>query len=247
MKEENPGGAHSFSLFLLAAVIMVLATFAASFNIQAWGQQSDAAALDKVLSQMDSAARSFRTTEADFVWEQYTKVVDEHDEQKGTVYYRRVGKDIEMMADVTDPPKSVLFSNGKVEFYEPKINRVTTYEAGKNREAFESFLVLGFGGSGHDMLKSFDVKYLGSDTVDGTKTAKLELTPKSERARNIFSQILLWIDPARGISVQQQLLQPGGDYRLAKYSNIQVNQKIPDSAFKLKTNSDTKFVSPPKG
>jgi len=245
MKRPNPAG--SWLLPSFAAATLVLAAFVSSFSIQALGQESDSNALEKVLSQMDAAAKNFRTTQANFIWEQYTKVVDEHDQQKGTVYYRRAGKDIEMMADVADPPKSVLFSSGKVDFFEPKVNRVTTYEAGKNREAFESFLVLGFGGSGHDMLKSFDVKYLGPETVNGTKTVKLQLTPKSERARNIFSQILLWIDPARGISVQQQLLQPGGDYRLAKYSDIQVNQKIPDSAFKLKTNSDTKFVSAPKG
>ncbi|HLO05714.1 MAG TPA: hypothetical protein VK198_03695, partial [Terriglobales bacterium] len=40
-------------------------------------------ALDKVLSQMDSAAEKFRTTEASVVWDQYQKVVDEHEEQKG--------------------------------------------------------------------------------------------------------------------------------------------------------------------
>jgi outer membrane lipoprotein-sorting protein len=96
------------------------------------------------------------------------------------------------------------------------------------------------------MLKSFDVKYLGTETIDGVSTSKLELTPKSERVHNIFSKILLWIDPARGISVQQQFFEPSGDYRLAKYSNIQVNQKIPDSVFKLKTTGNTKVVAPPK-
>lgn len=244
MKRPNPAG--SCFLLRLAAVVVSLAGCVALFNMQLWAQGSDSGSLEKVLSQMDAAAKNFHTTQANFVWEQYTKVVDEHDEQKGTVYYRRAGNNIEMMADVTDPPKSVLFSNGKVEFYEPKVNRVTTYEAGKNRDAFESFLVLGFGGSGHDMLKAFDVKYVGTETVDGIKATKLQLTPKSERVRNIFSQILLWIDPARGTSVQQQLQQPGGDYRLAKYSNILVNQKIPESAFRLKTNGDTKFVTAPR-
>jgi len=203
--------------------------------------------LQKVLSQMDSAAASFRTTQANFVWEQYWKVVNERESQKGTVYYRRAGKEIQMMADIADPPKSVLFSNGKVEIYEPKVKRVTTYEAGKNRDAVESFLVLGFGGSGQDMLKSFDVKYLRTETVDGVNAAKLELVPKSDRVRNIFGKIWLWIDPARGISVQQQFFEPSGDYRLAKYSDFQINQKIADNVFKLKTASDTKYVAAPKG
>ena len=204
-------------------------------------------ALQKVLSQMDATAASFRTAQANFVWEQYWKVVNDKDSQKGTVYYRRSGKEIQMMAEITDPPKSVLFAEGKVQVYEPKLKRVTAYEAGKNREAVESFLVLGFGGSGHDMLKSFDVKYLGTENVDAGSTAKLELIPQSDRVRNIFAKIWLWIDPAHGISVQQQFFEPSGDYRLAKYSDVQLNQKIPDNVFKLKTSGDTKYVSAPKG
>jgi outer membrane lipoprotein-sorting protein len=152
-----------------------------------------------------------------------------------------------MMADITDPPKAVLFSDGKVQVYEPKLKRVTSYEAGKNRDAVESFLVLGFGGSGRDMLKSFDVKYVANEKIGDGDAVKLELVPKADRVRNIFAKIWLWIDPTQGISVQQQFFEPSGDYRLAKYSNLKVNQKIPDTAFKLKTTSDTKFMSGPKG
>jgi outer membrane lipoprotein-sorting protein len=60
----------------------------------------------------------------------------------------------------------------------------------------------------------------------------------------MFQQIILWIDPARGISAQQQLIEPSGDYRLAKYSNIKVNQNIPNDVFKLKTSGKTKWVRP---
>jgi outer membrane lipoprotein-sorting protein len=97
------------------------------------------------------------------------------------------------------------------------------------------------------MLKSFDVKYLGAEEVGGVNASKLELIPKADRVRGIFAKIWLWIDPARGLSVQQQFFEPSGDYRLAKYSDIKLNQKIPDSVFKLKTPGDTKYVSSPKG
>ena len=203
--------------------------------------------LQKALSAMDTAAANFHSLQANFVWEQYFKVVNDKDLQAGTVYYRRSGKEIQMMADITDPAKQVLYSESKVQVYEPKLKRVTSYEAGKNREAVESFLVLGFGGSGRDLLKSFDVKYAGSENVGGVNAVKLELAPKSERVKNIFAKIWLWIDPARGISVQQQFFEPSGDYRLAKYSDIKMNQKVPDSAFKLRTSGDTQFVSGPKG
>jgi outer membrane lipoprotein-sorting protein len=196
---------------------------------------------------MDAAADNFHSLQANFVWEQYFKVVNDKDLQAGAVYYRRSGKEIQMMADITDPPKQVLYSESKVQVYEPKLKRVTSYEAGKNREAVESFLVLGFGGSGRDLLKSFDAKYVGSENVGGVNAAKLELVSKSERVKNIFAKIWLWIDPARGISVQQQFFEPSGDYRLAKYSDIKLNQKVPDNAFKLRTSGDTQFVSGPKG
>jgi outer membrane lipoprotein-sorting protein len=214
--------------------------------VVAAAQQQAPDELQRVLRQMDQTAAEFNTTQAAFVWDQYQKVVDDHDIQKGMVYFRRVGNEIQMAAEITNPEaqKSVLFTDSKVEVYQPKIDQLTRYSTGKDRATVESFLVLGFGGSGKDMLKSFDVKYIGPEKVSGVDTAKLELVPKSQKGRNMFDHIWLWVDTSRGVSVQQQLFEPSGDYRLAKYSDIQMHQKIPDSVFKLKTTGKTKVVSP---
>jgi outer membrane lipoprotein-sorting protein len=212
--------------------------------VAAW-PQNKSASLDRVLAQMDTAAKNFRSTEASFVWDQYQKVIDETDTQKGKIYFRRQDNETQMAADISEPDKKyIVYSGGKMQVYQPKIDQVTEYNPGKNRSDLESFLVLGFGGSGQDLRKSYDVKYLGSETVGGTAAAKLELIPKSAKLRNNIASILLWIDAARGVSIQQQFFEPGGDYRLAKYSEIQINQRLPDSAFKLKTTSKTKIVSP---
>ena len=208
-------------------------------------QPSGNPALERILTQMDRTAVDFHTTEAKFVWNQYQKVVDETDIQKGNIYFRHANNETQMAAEITEPDqKYVLFTNGKIQVYQPRIEQVTVYDSGKKRAEFEAFLVLGFGGGGHDMLKSFDIEYLGTEKVGGMDAAKLDLVPKSPKIRNTFQHILLWIDPARGISIQQQFFEPSGDYRLAKYSDIQVNQRISDSVFKLKTTGKTKFVSP---
>jgi len=210
----------------------------------AW-PQGNSAGPERVLAEMDAAAKNFRSTEASFVWDQYQKVIDETDTQKGKIYFRRQDGETQMAADIAEPDKKyILYSGGKVQVYQPKIDQVTEYNPGKNRSDLESFLVLGFGGSGHDLLKSYEVKSLGTETVNGTQAVKLELIPKSPRLRNNIARILLWIDPARGVSVQQQFFEPSGDYRLAKYSDIRVNQKLPDNAFKLKTTAKTRVVSP---
>jgi len=208
-------------------------------------QAASSADLEKVLSQMDAAAATFKTAEADFLWDQYTRVVNETDTQSGKVYFRRTAKETEMAADITQPAqKYVVYQSGKVQVYEPRIDQVTVYNAGKNRADVESFLVLGFGGRGHDLEKSFEVSFQGYEEVGGVRAAKLNLVPRTAKGRNIFDHIILWIDPARGVSVQQQFVEPQGDYRLAKYSNIKLNQGIPGDAFKLKTTGRTKFVNP---
>jgi len=201
--------------------------------------------LESVLTSMDKAAANFRTAQCDFVWDQYQKVVDDHDYQKGTMYFRRQGNDVQMAADITSPArKYVLFTGDLVSLYEPSIDQVTQYNPGKNKADFESFLVLGFGGRGHNLEKSFDVNFAGMEQAQGVNAAKLELTPKSQRVRNMFQTITLWIDPARGVSVQQKFQEPSGDYRLAKYTNIQLNPKIPGDVFKLKTSGHTKVIKP---
>jgi hypothetical protein len=209
--------------------------------------QAPADPLAAVLKTMDTAAANFRTTQADFEWDQYQRVINEIDEyDTGTIYYRRQGKEIEMKAEVqqagSDPkkmkpePKYVLFSHGKLRIYQPKIDQPNEIDASKNKAELEAYLVLGFGGSGQDLVKSFDVTYQGPETISGVATAKLQLIPKSEKVRNYYARILLWIDLAKGISVQQQFFTPQQDYRLVKYSAIQVNgKKIPDEVFQLKT------------
>ena len=208
-------------------------------------QQQQTPTLESVLKKMDAAAANFQTTQADFVWDQYQRVVDETDTQKGTVYYRRAGKEIEMMAEIKEPDrKFVLYKDGKLQVYQPKLEQVMVYPASGNHNEIESYLVLGFGGSGQDLMKSFEVSYQGEETIDNIGTAKLQLIPKGEKARGYFPKILLWIDLGRGISVQQQLMQGQADYRLAKYSAVRLNGKIGNDVFQLKTTKKTQFVSP---
>jgi outer membrane lipoprotein-sorting protein len=227
------------------AIVGVLLAAVAAVAAEAPQAASSSADLEKVLNQMDVVAASFKTAEADFVWDQYTKVVNETDTQAGKVYFRRTPKETEMAADITQPtPKYVLYQDSTVRVYEPRIDQVTLYKTGKNRAEVESFLVLGFGGRGHDLAKSFEVSFQGYEQAGGVRAAKLNLVPKTGKGKNIFDHIILWIDSARGISVQQQFFEPQGDYRLAKYSNIKLNQSIPGEVFKLKTTGRTRVINP---
>ena len=232
----------SLVVLIGALAIASYAVPCANFVFAQSAPQDNNTALEQILNRMDATAATFKSAQADFDWDTYTAVVSDHDLKVGTIYYRKQGNAVEMSAEVR-PSKSapvqqyILYKNGKVQIYTPKTKQTQDYDAGRNNTDVQSFLVLGFGGGGHEMLKSFDVRYAGTEQVQGVNAAKLELTPKSDRARGMFNKIVLWIDPTLGVSVQQQLFAPGGDYKLSKYSNIKLNQKLRDEVFKLKRNS----------
>lgn len=244
--------AHSLRFYRLCRFIsfVVVLTSVPLLNLDAQNPNSSAPArqtstsLDAVLSQMDAAAARFRNAQADFKAETYQKVVNETDTQTGKIYFRRTGKGDTQMASQFEPPdeRYVIYADGKFRVYQPKIDQVNEYDAGKNRSEIESFMLLGFGGRGHDLQQQFDVQFGGNEEVDGIKTAKLELVPKAPKVKNMFDKIVIWADPTRAISLKQQFFEPSGDYRITHYSNIKVNTKIPDDVFKLHTTGHTKTV-----
>ena len=243
--------------FLSLVFTILLTAVLAGFAAAPKAAPADDAGLQAVLKKLDAVAATFHTAQANFRWETYEKVIDEVDDvEKGTIYYRKNSKEVEMMAEIKmvgtseatlkPEPKYVLFSGGRVQMYLPKPDQVTQFDVGKNNADFQNYvLVVGFGGSGQDLQKSFDVTYGGQETIDKVATAKLELVPKSERVRNTYKQITLWIDPEKGVSVQQKFISPQGDYKLVNYFDTQINgKKIPDDVFKLKTTSKTTTISP---
>lgn len=188
--------------------------------------------LQKVLSQMDAASSKFQSAQADFTADSYTAVVQSHDVQKGTIAFRRAGNATEMIMHVKtdeDQPslKDVLYKTGELDYYQPTVKQETILKAGTN---YERYLTLGFGGSGKDLSANWNINYQGNETSDGVETAKLDLTPKTPSDQ--FTHITVWIDPKRGVSLKQQVFQESGDWRMAAYSNIKLNE-VPASAFAL--------------
>jgi outer membrane lipoprotein-sorting protein len=141
-----------------------------------------------------------------------------------------------------DAPKTVLYDGGEVNFYEPTIKQLTTMRAGANRGQFESFLTLGFGGSGKDLEANWKVTLVGSENMDGVTVAKLDLVPKEQKVLDMFTHVTIWVEPSRGISHKQIFYQPSGDLRTATYKNIQYNKPLASGIFQLKPPPGTNHV-----
>ncbi len=167
------------------------------------------------------------SAQADFVWDQYQVVVQDHDVQTGTIYFERKKGSTRTAAyfkqeNGKDARKTVVYDNGEVNFYQPEIKQITIMRAGANRGQWESFLTLGFGGSGSDLEANWNVSLQGNETIDGVPVAKLDLVPKQQKVLDMFSHVTIWVDPTRGISLKQIFYQPSGDKRTATYKIIQL-------------------------
>ncbi len=199
--------------------------------------------LTKVLAELDTAAAHFQTAQAEFAWDQYTAVVQNHDVQKGTIAFRRGSKPVAMIAHVLTEdgqpaPKDVLFKDGVVELYQPGIKQETIVGSVGQ---YESYSTLGFGGSGRDLAAQWNVAYQGTEKIDGVETAKLDLTFKHPAPNAMFTHITIWVDPVHSTSLKQVFYEPSGDSRTATYTNIQLN-KASDSVFELKVPKGTTVI-----
>ncbi len=182
-------------------------------------------ALDKVLRQLDVAHEKFQNTEADLKDEFYERVVRDTSTQLGSVYFLRGAKGTEMGLLISQPAvKIVHFANGNGTIYDPaSAKKFNTFSTGADKAKSESFLTLGFGGGGKDLERAWDVKLLGTDTLDGVLTSKLDLVAKDPSVRQMFAHVVIWVDPARGISLRQESTTPEGDKRTVTYTHIRYN------------------------
>ncbi|MGD0445177.1 MAG: outer membrane lipoprotein-sorting protein [Edaphobacter sp.] len=197
--------------------------------------------LDEVLRQMDEASKKFQSAETDFRWDFYEKVVKETTTQTGAIYFKKDGSSTVMGAKIVTPAITFLdFRNGILRLFAPGQNHQTIINGTKNKAQLESFLTVGFGGSGKDLANAWTIADLGDETIDGVKTAKLDLVAKDPAVRSNFTHMTIWVDPVRGLDLKQSLYMPSGDYRTAVYSNIKYNQKkLDEKPYQFKTDKNT--------
>jgi outer membrane lipoprotein-sorting protein len=207
----------------------------------AFAAQSHELTLDAILAQLDRSAKSFHGLSADVERTKVTVVVNDRSTESGTLLVRGD----KMLLQMNAPDSRTILRNGdNIYVYTPGLNQVEEYNLGKNRDLADEFLLLGFGTSGSQLEKGFQVKYTGEDTVEGKKDAVLDLTPRSASVLKQFSKIQIWLDEATWLPDEQQFTENGGDYLTIRYTKMVRNPNIPDSKFKPHWPKGTEKVKP---
>jgi outer membrane lipoprotein-sorting protein len=189
--------------------------------------------LAEVLSRMSDARKRLRTLSANLEYTKVTVLVNDKSTEEGQLFFHK-SKNPEILIKFTKPePKTILFKKNKAEIYLPKINQIQEYSLEEHRGLVQEFFLLGFGTELEDLKKSYGLKFVSEEDLDGDMTAVLDLTPRKQSIASYLSKVQLWISEESWLPVQQKFFEPGGDYLIARYTSVKVNRHIPSSTFEI--------------
>jgi len=233
---ESTPASHLFLMDRLLRNAILLAAVTAGLNAQ------DAA---PVLARLDASAGSFQGAAAQIRRITHTAVLNENSEETGSMMMLRPKmKEVKLLIEFVKPDrKLILFREKKAEIYYPAINTLQIYDLGKQSSLVDQFLLLGFGTPGKELEKSYQVKYLGAETVEGQKTDHIELTPKSAKVREHLKKAELWISQS-GYPLQQRYQENSGNHTTITYSQLKINPALSQAELALSLPKDVKREYP---
>ena len=192
--------------------------------------------LSDVFAKLDKGAASFKAMTADVVQTVHTAVVNDDSMEYGNVKLKRAKPgDTRILLEFTKPdPKFVALEGDQGRYYRPKEKVVQVYDLSSRRTAVQQGLLLGFGSSSADLKKSYDISWVGAETLNGQPTAHIKLVPKSAEVLQSIKQADLWLSQDAGIPVQQRIFTSGGgDYTQLAYSALKINPPLSDKDLRL--------------
>ncbi len=200
--------------------------------------------LSAVLARMDQGASGFHSMSADLTMVTHTAILDDNTTENGTIKMEKAKGGTQALIDFTSETnrRTIAFLDKTIQMYYPKLNLVQIYKLGRKANLLDQYLLLGFGTSGKDLTKGYDVKLEGTEQVSGQSASKLVLVPKAAGVKEQLNKVEIWLPANSGYPVQQKFYNPSGNFRLATYTNFQLNPPL--GAIKLNAPPNAKIEYP---
>lgn len=225
----------------MTRIIGIVTAFALGCVFSAYGET-----LSAVLARLDAAAPSFSGVTAQMTEITHTAVLNEDTTDKGLFRMQRHGKEVRALVDFSgEKDKRVLFfADRSAHVYYPNLNLVQVYDLGSQSKLIDEYLLLGFGVSGKDLQKAYNIQVLGTEAVNGKNTSRLELIPKDPATREQLVKAEIWIPEDSALPVQQKIYQKNGNFTLVQYSDLRLTPSSDKQPLKLVTPPGTKTEHP---
>ncbi|HJZ68750.1 MAG TPA: outer-membrane lipoprotein carrier protein LolA [Blastocatellia bacterium] len=213
------------SAFILA-IVAVVATMTFMLPTSANGK------LDEVLANMERAARSIKTIEADMNQEKRNLQIGGPPERYAGKIYFEHGKACDKVRIEYSVPQGqfVTVLCDKIYLFQARINQciVTTRQAQASKNQEFSFIATPYK-SVPELKRQYNIAYGGDEQVGASSTAKLELTPKGKSS---VKKLTLWVDQSSWLPIKYQVVETNNNPTTFTLSGIIKNGKLSGDKFK---------------
>jgi outer membrane lipoprotein-sorting protein len=220
----------AISILVLAIILL------GSFPLIGRGEKEDPQ-VERILAELDKAAADFRTLQAKIRNTTYTKVVDDTSVENGRLWFQHERRGNKIKLEFKDPSRrDILIAEGKVSIYYPKIKKLDEFALGSEslQNKAELGLLAGVGSSGESLRKTYSIRYLGEEKIEGKKTVKLSLTPRDPKTKSFFSTQEVWLNTESWLPVRQKMIESSGDSLTIDFDDVEKNKRISDKTFRIK-------------
>lgn len=213
-------------------------------RVSANGKVSRASAngkLDEVLGNMERAARTIKTIEADMRQEKRDMQIGGKEVYSGKIFFLHEKACDKVRINYDNPQGQVVaVLCSQIILYQPSIKQVilTTRQAQASKNQEFSFIATPYK-SVPELKSQYNIVYVGDEPVGSSSTAKLDLTPKTKSS---VQKLTLWVDQSSWLPIKYQVVENNNNVTTFTLGNMKRNGGISNDSFKVNWPSGTKVV-----
>lgn len=237
-------GAASFSISSSGANGKVSRPSDKASRVSANGKISRVSAngkLDAVLANMERAARTIKTIEADMLQEKRDMQIGGKEVYSGKIFFLHDPKCDKVRINYDRPPGQVVaVLCNEIILYQPSIKQVikTTRQSQASKNQEFSFIATPYK-SVPELKSQYNIVYVGDERVGSSATAKLDLTPK---AKSSVQKLTLWVDESSWLPIKYQVVEKSNNITTFTLGNMKTNGGLSGENFKVTWPAGTKVV-----
>ena len=197
--------------------------------------------LDEVLANMERAARTIKSIEADMLQEKRDLQIGGKEVYSGRIFFLHDRKCDKVRINYDRPPGQVVaVLCNEIILYQPNVKQVilTTRQAQASKNQEFSFIATPYK-SVPELKSQYNIVYVGAEQVGSSATSKLDLTPK---ARSSVQKLMLWVDESSWLPIKYQVVEKNNNVTTFTLGNMKKNGPVDAKTFKVSWPPDTKVV-----
>jgi outer membrane lipoprotein-sorting protein len=194
---------------------------------------ADPGSLEEVIKKVQEQQRKTTTLQADFRQEKELALLSKPEISTGTFVYSKPNNVLWSY----DAPKRVqmLIANGTLTTYYPDLNKVEKLDVQRFQDRI--FKYMGATGAIDELARYFDFTFTNKPA---DPVYVLDLKPKTGAVAKRVQRIKLWIDKKSYLTTKIEYVEGDGDITRYAFTNIKVNQPVPQTKFVLSLPANVK-------